>query len=200
MVYNRAAPQILRGKGRLAWLFFITCLFLFSQATGRLFAQNISQGLQINYRDELLSISARNVDIKDFFTKLAEKTNITIEYPESLEKQITLERADISLKRFLSNFLRNMSYVVIYSGSGEENSRIAEVRVYPKSTVSYSSRPTSSNRSRDRIRQRIDSYRKIVEKLRNSLSGAGQNGSRRQVYLNRIRRYEDRIEKLEKQL
>ncbi len=187
-------------RRRLAWLLFLPCLLLSLQATGRLCAQGGGQGLQINYQNQLLSISARNVDIKNFFSKLAEKTNITIEYPESLERKITLERENISLKRFLPDFLRNMNHVIIYSGSGRENSRIAEVRVYPKSTVSHSSVSTASGRSRDRIRQRIDSYRKIVEKLRNSLANVGENSNRGRVYVNRIRRYEDRIKKLENQL
>jgi len=200
MVYNRATPRILRKRERLAWLLFIACLLLLLQTTGRLFAQGVSRGVQINYRDQLLSISARNVDIKDFFARLAEKANIIIEYPASLEKQITLERDNISLKKFLSDFLRNMNHVIIYSGSDAKSFRITEVRVYPKSTVSHSSASTLSTRSRDRIRRRILSYKRIVEKLQNSLASVGENSSRGRVYVSRIRRYEDRIKKLENQL
>ena len=201
---NRSAiPSALRGKGLPAWLLLFAWLLLSLPAADRLLAQGAPQGLQINYRDQLLSISARNVDIKDFLTGLSEKAHITIEFPASLKKNITLNRENISLRGFLSNFLRNMNHVIIYSGSDPENSRISEVHIYPGSTTSRSSISSSSypyTGPKGEIRRRIDTYKKIVERLRSRLSGEGENGSHSAVYLNRIHRYEERIKKLESQL
>ena len=185
------------------WFLLFTCLFLSLPETGRLFAQSTPQRLQIKYRDQLLSVSARNIDIKDFFAGLAEKAHITIEFPASLDKKITLNREDVSLRGFLSNFLRNMNHVIIYSGSDPENSKISEVHIYPKSTPSrstLSSISPSYTGHQGQIRRRIDSYKKVVERLRSSLSSFGENSSRGKVYLERIHRYEDRIKKLENQL
>lgn len=203
MGYNRFTTiPLLRGKAWSAWLLLFACV-LWPPVLDRLSAQNIPKRLQIDYRDQLLDISAQNVDIKEFFTRLAEKANITIEYPVSLDKKITVERKDVSLKRFLTNFLRNMNHVIIYSGSNMKNSRVSEVHIFPRSTApsfSRSSATSSSGGSRDRIRRQIDNYKRIVDKLRNTISGLSENNNRRQVYLNRIKRYETRIENLEKQL
>ena len=203
VVHNRfAALPVLRGRGWLAWLLFFTCTLLLP-VSDCLFAQNSPQQLQITYRDQLLDIYARNVDIKDFFVRLAEKANITIEYPVSLDKKITVDREDISLKKFLTNFLRNMNHVIIYSGSNGKNSRVSEVHIFPTSTRSRSSGAStsySSGRSRDLLRRRIDNYRKTVEKLRSALSSVGEDKYRRQTYLNRIQGYEERIKNLENQL
>jgi hypothetical protein len=204
VVYNCfSLPPAFKGKGLPVWLLFYTCLLLSLMLTDGLSAQDAPQELRIEYQDQLLDISARNVDIKDFFTRLAEKTNITIEFPASLKRQITLNKKNVSLSRFLSSFLRNMNHVIIYSGSGAGKSRIDEVQIYPKSTASRPStlRPSSlSGGSQDRIRQQIENYQKVVERLRNTLSSVGENNNRRQVYLNRIRRYENRIKNLENQL
>ena len=200
MVYNQSTTlPISKGRGRLAWLLLFACLLL-SPASDRLFAQGGSQRLQIDYRDRMLDISAREVDIKEFFARLAEKANIVIEYPDSLEKKITLERENVSLRRFLANFLRNMNHVIIYSGSGSGGGRVAEVHVYPESTARRTSVSTPTGGSQDRIRRRIESYKRIVEKMQGTLSSVGESSSRGQVYVNRIRRYEERIRNLEREL
>lgn len=200
--YRFAISTLLKVKGLPALFLISLCLLVSLPAADRLFAQGAPTKLEINYQNRLLSVTAENVDIKDFFSRLAEKAHITIAYPATLDKRITLNRENVSLKSFLSSFLRNMNHVIIYSGSDAKNSRISEVHIYPKSTVSRlprSSGASVSNRSQDRIRRRIDSYKKIVEKLRETLSGVGEDSSRAQVYRNRIQRYEERIKNLENQ-
>ena len=173
----------------------LICLVLLSMAAYPLSAQGASQQLQIKYSEGLLTMTVKNTDIKEFFRELSQKTDIHIEYPADMEKNITLNKKGVAVKEFLTNFLRNMNYALILSLTDSGKKKVTDLYVYPESTAS-----SQSNSVTQRIESRIAAYKRNIEKAKEKLQEVGEDSSRGKTYLNRISRYEKRIEELEKQL
>ncbi len=174
---------------------FVIFLLPLVISVNRVSAQSADQGLRISYQNNLLTIYARNSDIKDFFSKLAGSTGIRIEYPATIEKKVTLSRKDVSLKKFLASFLRNMNHVVIFSGASTKKSKISEVYIYPDSKKS-----SLSNIAETRITRRIASYKRAIQSVKSRLSKVSEDSSRGKSYLRQLDRYEKMIQNLENQL
>jgi len=189
------ALWLLRHWDRIgAFLAFL--LFLQMAATGvvqRVQASSLNLSLDKNQR--MLQIEARNVDLKEIFSKLAETVPITIEYPVSLQKTVTMKRSGISVADALKEMLRGINYVIFYSGTRSHKARISKVLVFSESEP----RKPLSNREK-RLARRIQSYRKQIDTLRRRLSSVDAGSSRGKRYSSRIRRLERSIQRLERQI
>ena len=80
------------------------------------YAQTSNPSLRLIYKNNLITISAQNVDLKNVLLMLADKTNIIVRVPTSLKKQISIKLSSQSLDEALSRILRGMNYAIIYSG------------------------------------------------------------------------------------
>ena len=156
-----------------------------------------SDNYQLTFENKLITISATKAELKNILEDLAERTGISIRYPASLDKKITLNIDRASLKRALMRLLKDFNYSIIYSGS-KKQAVISDVYIYEKDNNLPRATPINSNQTR--ITNRINSYEKRIETLKKSLSEVGENSTRGKRYLNQIKSYERNIERLKGQL
>jgi hypothetical protein len=175
-------------------LFFITLL---QPAMTRQFAyaRDYSSSLQISYKNNQLNISARDVDIKKILLQLAAIADIYIRFPASIEKQITVNRRGISLKKALQSLLRGFNHVIVYRRIDDDRSRIEvdKVFVFPKSR-----RNRRRSIARSRTAYRIKSYERRIETLKKRLLKIDPNSSRGKNYARRIQFMQERIDDLQR--
>jgi hypothetical protein len=153
-----------------------------------------SNNYQLKYEKNLISISAKKADLKSILSDIADKADISIQYPSSLEKKVTLKITEISLKKALKRLLKDFNYSIIYSGS-KKRSVISDVYILKKDKKS-----PRINRNEARITSRIRSYERRIESLQKNLSKVDENSTRGKRYQNQIKSYEKNIERLNRQL
>ena len=156
-----------------------------------------SNNYQLTLENKLITLSATKADLKNILVDLAERTGISIRYPASLEKEITLNLDRASLKKALMRLLKDFNYSIIYSGS-KKQAVISDVYIYEKDN--NLPRTTQTNSNQTRITNRINSYERRIETLKESLSKVDENSSTGKRYLNQIKSYEKNIERLKSQL
>jgi hypothetical protein len=108
----------------------------FTTATSSIYAESTNQKISISYKKKLLSIWTKDADLKKVLFKLADKTNIYVELPASLKKTITINKSRISLSKGLKAILKNLNYVIFYSGKKSKKTLISRVIVYSGSRIS----------------------------------------------------------------
>ena len=155
-----------------------------------LYAQSPYQNVHINYKNNLLTISAKDVDLKNVLSKLSDETNIYVHFPVSLKKTITIDKSNISLREAFESLLVELNCLILYSGPSRNQSTISEVFVLPKSTKS---RRQSGNERH--IANRIRAYKKRIESLTKRLQNIDENSRRGKRYLTQIRQLERNIER-----
>lgn len=186
----------------ISFLFFLIMCRL-TPGSNLLYAADFSsKNYQLTFENSVLSISADKADLKNILSDIAKSKDISIRYPASLDKKITLKINEVSLKEALERLLKDFNYSIIYSGS-KKHAVISDVYIVDPDTKS--SRQNISNaRMTDRIRSRITnsirSYERRIESLEKSLSKVGENSTRGRSYSNRIKSYKRTIERLKSQL
>jgi hypothetical protein len=180
--------------GKIGLLLFFFLLFHLIIGHYLIYAKNTSSKLQLRIENNLLTISTKNADLKGVLLRLADKTGITIRYPISLDKKVTVNRRSVSLKEALRALLRGLNYAIFYSGSKKKQAVISDVLI-----IKENKRSNSLNARERRIANQIKSYEKRLESLRNRLSNINENSRRGKNYLRQIKFYEERIESLNRQ-
>jgi type II secretory pathway component GspD/PulD (secretin) len=175
-----------------SFLLFIFCIYLIP-SHNLLYAQSSYQKLQISYDKNSITISARDADLKNVLLKIADKTNTYVKFPDSLQKKITIQLSETSLKAALGRLLKGYNHVILYSGTSKEQAEVAGVFVLTK--VKESRRSSGDAR---RIANRIRSYERQIESLKKRLSGIDEDSRRGKLYIRRIRRLENFIERLKR--
>ena len=168
-------------------------------------AQTLTPNLHIEYKNNLLTVTAQKADLKDVLLKLSDKTGIYVRYPSSLKKQITTELIRVPLSKALLKILEGTNHVIIYSGSGKNRAVVSKVFVYRKSKRSYrkSKRSRISGQSisqEELIASRIKSYEKRLELMNKKLSGLDKNSRLGKRYSRQIRSYENVIKNLKRKI
>ena len=157
-------------------------------------AQTFNPNLHIDYKDHLLTLSAKKADLKNVLLKLADKTGIYVRYPSSLQKELTTTLSRVPLGQALSKILKGTNHAIIYSGGGKNQAVVLKVFVYRTSKKSkISPRPISRE---NLITARIRSYENRIKLLNNKLSGMDKNSRLGKRYLRQVRSYEKIIENL----
>lgn len=197
---------------KIKFLHIYIYIILFTFVISLSYAQTSDPNLRLIYKNNLITISAQNADLKSVLLELADKTNIIVRVPNSLKKQITITLSENSLDEALSRILRDMNYAIIYSGEKNNRTVISEVLVYNESESSeVSNRSESSNRNINNSIQnprgkKIDRSRLIkslerrLENLNKKLSLGNISSSQRERYLKQIRAYENKIEQLKREI
>jgi len=162
------------------------------------FAQMVNPNPQIDYQNNLLSLSAQKADLKDVLLKLSAKTGIYVKFPSTLKKQITTKMFHVPLNKALSKILKGTNYAIIYSGSGKNQAVVSKVFVYTKAK-----RPMISGRSIQQeniIASRIRAYEKRVRLMNKKLSQLDKNSRIGRRYSRQISAYENIIENLKRKI
>ena len=190
------------------FIFIIYFTFVISLS----YAQTSNPNLSLIYKNDLITISAQNADLKNVLLELADKTNIIVRVPNSLKKQITIKLSKNSLDEALSRILKEMNYAIIYSGEKNNRTVVSEVIVYNKSESSkISNRSTSRDKNiNGRIKKTggkkinrsrlFKSIERRLKNLNNKLSLGNISSSQRERYMKQIRAYENEIEKLKREM
>jgi type II secretory pathway component GspD/PulD (secretin) len=197
---------------KIKFLHIYIYIILFTSVISLSYAQTSNPNLRLIYKNNLITISAQNADLKNVLLELADKTNIIIRVPNSLKKRITITLSENSLDEALSRILRDMNYAIIYSGEKNNRTVISEVLIYNESESSeVSSRSESSNRNINNSIQKprgkkidrsrlIKSLERRLENLNKKLSLGDISSSQRERYLKQIRAYENKIEQLKREI
>ena len=200
------------NTSKIKFLHIRIYIILFTSVISLSYAQTSNPNLRLIYKNNLITISAQNADLKDVLLELADKTNIIVRVPNSLKKQITITLSENSLDEALSRILRDMNYAIIYSGEKNNRTVISEVLVYNESESSeVSNRSESSNRNINNSIQKprgkkidrsrlIKSLERRLENLNKKLSLGNISSSQRERYLKQIRAYENKIEQLKREI
>lgn len=175
------------------FLFFLLVLFFMKGYIFSYASDFSSNNYELSYEKNLISISAKKADLKSILIDIAEKADISIRYPTSLDKKVTLKITEISLKKALKRLLKDFNYSIIYSGS-KKRAVISDVYILSKNKKS-----SSVNSSQARIANRIRSYERRIESLKKNLSKVDENSARGKRYLRQIESYEKNIERLKNQ-
>jgi len=197
---------------KIKFLHIYIYIILFTSVISLSYAQTSNPNLRLIYKNNLITISAQNADLKNVLLELADKTNIIIRVPNSLKKRITITLSENSLDEALSRILRDMNYAIIYSGEKNNRTVISEVLIYNESESSeVSSRSEYSNRNINNSIQKprgkkidrsrlIKSLERRLENLNKKLSLGNISSSQRERYLKQIRAYENKIEQLKREI
>jgi hypothetical protein len=171
---------------------YFTSIFSFSDA------KTFNPNIQIDYTNNLLTISVQKADLKNVLLKLSEKTGVYVRFPNSLKKQITTKMSDVSLKEVLSKILKGINHAIVYSGSKKNRTSVSKVFVYMKSKRSGISRGSTPREKQ--ISARIKSYERRLESLNEKLSQLDKNSRIGKRYLRQIRSYQNVIENLKRKI
>ena len=203
--YNNSLKS-LRLKEAGAILIFIFLALHLTIESSSIYAQSNNQKMLINYKNDLLSISTKDADLKKVLLKLSDKTNINIKLPVYIDKKITINKNGISLDEGLKYILKNLNHIILYSGKKNNKSMISRVIVFSESkkptklTASKTQAagsviqlPTSEMQAADILK----GYEKQIEILKKKLSTAPENSRQREHYIKRIKILEKFIENYE---
>lgn len=155
--------------------------------------QPLSENLEMAWKNRRLQIKAENADLKQVLSRLAHTAHISIHYPASLQKKITLERSRISLEQALERLLKGTSYVVVYSGPNAKDARVNEVLVME----------TAGNRRKpggpveNHLKKQIQSYLRQINALRLRLSKIDGNSNQGRQIQRNISRLEKTIQRIQ---
>ena len=189
-------------------IFVFLTLLLTTVYSSSLYAESTNPNILISYKENVLSIRANDADLKKVLFELADETNINIQLPLSLDKKITINRSGISLNEGLEDILKDLNYVILYSGLKNNKPLITKVIVFPMSKISTSltageiqqanSEKQSTNRE-EQSANRIKFYERQIESFKKKLSRIDENSRRGKQYSKQIKRLEKLIEKYESQ-
>ena len=198
-------PLILkRLKEAGARLIFVFLVLLMTTANSSLNAESTNQNILISYKENVLSIRAKDADLRKVLFELADETNINVRLPLSLDKKISINRSGISLSEGLEDILKDLDYVILYSGIKNNKPLISKVIVFPNSKISTTltdgetQQANSERQSTDREKQSANNiifYERQIESLKERLSKIDENSRRGKKYSERIKRLEKLIEK-----
>ena len=207
--YNNSLKP-LRLKEAGAILIFIFLAFNLTIESSSIYAQSNNQKMLISYKNDLLSISTKDADLKKVLLKLSDKTNINIKLPVYMDKKITINKNGISLDEGLKYILKNLNHIILYSDIKNNKSMISMVIVFSESkkstklTDSRTEAASSETQTASSIIQLpnsemqaadiIKGYEKQIEILKKKLSTTPENSRRREHYIKRIKILEKFIE------
>ncbi len=199
MIFNLLLNSLMKlGTNKYKFLQLFIFLIYFTSVNSLIYAQSSNLKLRIDYKNNLLTISAQDADLKNVLLKVADKTGIYVRFPNSLKKQITVRISGLSLKETLSRLLKGMNYAIIYSGSRKNRAIVSEVFVFKKLKRS---RIPGRERIRERqLSHRIRNYEKRIESLKKRLLTVNKNSRQGKRYLRQIRSYKNILENLKKKL
>ena len=164
-------------------------------------AQQPDPTVKIDYRDRLLSLSAENVDITEIFRHLAAETGITISFPATMQKKISIQIIEETLPDTLRKLLIGLNHSIVYSTTvapPHEFAQATRVYVFGKAAGSRSNSRSSSTQRR--LAQKIQHYERRILYLKKAMEGIHPNSVRYERYSKRLKRYENLLDRLNRQI
>ena len=216
---NSLKPLRLKEAGAILVFIFLALHHLTIESSS-IYAQSNNQKMLISYKNDLLSISTKDADLKKVLLKLSDKTNINIKLPVYMDKKITINKNGISLGEGLEYILKNLNHIILYSGIKNNKPMISRVIVLSESkkstkltdsrteAASSETQPANSEtqaassliqlpNSEMQAADILKGYKKQIEILQMKLSTIPENNRLRKHYIKRIKILEKFIENYE---
>ena len=216
---NSLRPLRLKEAGAILVFIFLALHHLTIESSS-IYAQSNNQKMLISYKNDLLSISTKDADLKKVLLKLSDKTNINIKLPVYMDKKITINKNGISLGEGLEYILKNLNHIILYSGIKNNKPMISRVIVLSESkkstkltdsrteAASSETQPANSEtqaassliqlpNSEMQAADILKGYKKQIEILQMKLSTIPENNRLRKHYIKRIKILEKFIENYE---
>jgi hypothetical protein len=150
------------------------------------------QELNVTYDQGLLSVSLEKAELDEVLEIIGERTGISIQSPEDLNKSITISFEKLPLEEGLYRILRDIDHVLIFSPSDQKTGKETVSGVYiPSGKI------TGKGASRTRsVPQRTKSDEEAEEDLEEEeiLGGVREYGEEEDAVLERYERELDRLE------
>jgi len=185
-------------------IFLITLTLLWAVPHGNAHGEAPPPDVQVTSTGDLVSLQARDADIKKILRAFSQSTGIPVAFPESMEDRISVDIVKMPPARALARVLRDINHVIVYS-PGQENgaARVAKVFVYeqarggPAAAPVRASNPVSTTHSReDRIKRQIARYEERIEAISRGLTTVDPNTIQGQRLQRQMERYQKSIERL----
>lgn len=155
--------------------------------------------LRLEFRNNLINLSADNADLQNILLKLNEKTGIFVRFPSALQKKISIELSGVTVEKALPTILKGLNYATVYSMPiGADKAQVSEVHIFS----AYKGRARSRQSAR-RIRQienRIKSYEKRIRQAQQRLERVSPNSAAGKRHQRQIRNYQRTVERLKRQI
>jgi len=142
------------------FLLILICLIYMSLP---IHAQTASNSIRMDYRNNLLTLEAKNADLKNVLLSLSDEAGVVVKFPDDLKKKITLELSGIPLDHAIKKILKGINNAVIYSLSKKEKtSEISKIYVFQEAEA------TTLSRNNQRMVNTIKNYEKKLNPLKKS--------------------------------
>jgi hypothetical protein len=158
-----------------------------------------AQDYHMSCDNGLITLSADKVDLKTILLSITKETNIFIQFPKALQKQITIELSDVSIRNALKRLLLGYDYAIIYSASKKSNpNSISKVYVLPEQWGHR--KPASSQIKSPKANNLLRNYNRRLDSLRDRLTKVERGSHTERRILRQIQSIEKTVERLEKRV
>lgn len=155
--------------------------------------------LNVQFRGNRLSLSAVDADIQSILLRISEETGIFVQFPQALQKTMSLTLSDIKLEKALKRLLKGLNYATVYSISNDTNA-IHVSKVYIFEAYKETARSRRLARIERQNQTRIKRYEKQIASIRRRLEKVPNDSSAGRRYRRQIQNYKKRIDRLERQI
>jgi hypothetical protein len=163
----------------------------------RLEAQD--QQLHIEYDQGFLTVSLDKAELGKVLSVIAEKTGISVDSPENLNKSITIEFTRTPLDEGLYTILRDVDHVLIFSPSDEKDGKPMVSGVYiPSEQTTRKRTPTKTLSTPTRAQPELDSEEDLEEE--EEMMGAVTESPSELEEDPILERYETELDRLEQEM
>jgi type II secretory pathway component HofQ len=153
--------------------------------------------LQVQYRGNRLSLSAVDADIQSILLRISEETGIYVQFPRSLQKNMSLSLSEVKLEKALKRLLKGLNYATVYAASNNRNTvQVSKVFIFEDYKETARSRRLARRERRNRTR--IDQYNKRIASIKRRLDKVPHDSPAGRRYRNQIQNYQKRIDRLER--
>lgn len=155
--------------------------------------------LKVQFRGNRLSLSAVDADIQSILLRIGEEAGIFVQFPQALQKKMSLTLSDIKLEKALKRLLKGLNYATVYSISDDTNT-IQVSKVYIFEAYKETARSRRLVRIERRNRTRINQYEKQIASTKRRLEKVPHDSPAGRRYRRQIQNYQKRIDRLERQI
>ena len=182
-------------------IYWVVCFLLFVLLTDMSMhsAWAADSTLQLQFRDNRLSLSAVDADIQSILLKISQATGIFIQFPQALQKKMSMTLSEVKLENALKRLLKGLNYATVYSLS-KDMATIRVSKVYIFESYKETARAKRRSRIERQNRTRINRYEKQIASIKQRLEKVPHDSAAGKRYMTRIENYQKIIDRLERQI
>ena len=158
----KIAKHVVSIKPAQLWAGLIVSVLHFAHAaTAQDTFEYATSNLQVELRNDLISLSARNVRLRDVLTEIVRHTDLTVVSRTPLDARLTLELKKLPLAEALARIMRGQSYMLRHASAATVDRMV--------DNASADTLWVFSDNSTDEIGYRLSATSMAIEVLRSQL-------------------------------